>query len=143
MRYPSLWNAARTLPLAVALLAGPPAVWAGPASDAVVERLISEQLPDVAGRELEMITVQYPPGGASEPHRHGAYVLVYVLEGSVQMGIRGHNPVTLRAGQTFIERPEDVHQVSRNASTTQPAKFLVVFLKKAGEPLTVPVSARP
>jgi len=138
-----LWSAARSLSLAVALLAGPPAARAGPASDAVVERLISEQLPDVAGRELEMITVQYPPGGASAPHRHGAYVLVYVLEGALQMGIRGHNPVTLTAGQTFVERPEDVHQVSRNASTTQPARFLVVFLKKAGQPLTVPVSADP
>jgi quercetin dioxygenase-like cupin family protein len=143
MRYPSLWSAPRTLPLAVALLAGPSAGWAGPASDAVVERLISEQLPDVAGRELDMITVQYPPGGASAPHRHDAYALVYVLEGAVQMGIRGRNPVILRAGQTFLERPEDVHQVSRNASATQPAKFLVVFLKKAGQPLTVPVSPGP
>src|SRR5215467_6034392 len=104
------WScAARTLPLAFALLVGPAAVSAGPASDAVVESLISEQLPDVAGRELDMITVQYPPGGASAPHRHDAYVLVYVLEGEVQMGIRGRNPVTLRAGQTFLERPEDVH----------------------------------
>ena len=111
----------------------PPVPFAG------LERLISEQLPDVAGRELDMITVQYPPGGASAPHRHDAYA----LEGAVQMGIRGRHPVTLRAGETFLERPEDVHQVSRNASTTQPAKFLVVFLKKAGQPLTVPVSPGP
>lgn len=141
MRYPSLWKAARSLPLAVVLLAAPAAVFPQPASDAAVERLISEQLPDVAGRELDMITVQYPPGGASAPHRHNAYVLVYVLEGAVQMGIRGRDPVTLQAGQTFVERPEDVHQVSRNASATQPAKFLVVFLKKTGQPVTVPASA--
>jgi quercetin dioxygenase-like cupin family protein len=108
-------------------------------ADAIVVQLLTERLADIAGKELEVITVEYPPGGGSLPHRHDAYVIVYVLEGSVQMRIRGRELVTLHAGQTFLERPEDVHEVSRNASTTAPAKFLVVALKASDKPLSRPV----
>ena len=83
-----------------------------------------------------MLTVEYPPGGESPPHRHDAYVLVYVLQGAVEMQIAGHEVVTLKAGETFIERPTDIHTVSRNASQSEPAKFLVVALKSEGRPLT-------
>jgi|HubBroStandDraft_5_1064220.scaffolds.fasta_scaffold39067_3 quercetin dioxygenase-like cupin family protein len=110
-------------------------------ADAIVVQLLTEQLADIAGKELEVITVEYPPGGGSLPHRHDAYVIVYVLEGSVQMRIRGRELVTLHAGQTFLERPEDVHEVSRNASATAPAKFLVVALKASDKPLSRPVPA--
>ena len=106
------------------------------APDASVRQLIVERLADVPGKELDMLTVEYPPGGSSRPHRHNAYVLVYVLEGSVEMQVGGHEPITIPAGGTFIERPDDVHTVSRNASQTNPAKFLVVALKNAGSPLT-------
>ena len=64
-------------------------------------------------------------------------VFVYVLEGAVVMQVRGGKEVTLGPGQTFYESPEDVHTVSRNASTTKPAKFLVFFVKQKGAPLTV------
>jgi quercetin dioxygenase-like cupin family protein len=110
-------------------------------ADAIVVQLLTERLADIAGKELEVITVEYPPGGGSLPHRHDAYVIVYVLEGSVQMRIRGRELVTLHAGQTFLERPEDVHEVSRNASATAPAKFLVVALKASDKPLSRPVPA--
>jgi quercetin dioxygenase-like cupin family protein len=112
-------------------------------ADAIVVQLLTEQLADIAGKELEVITVEYPPGGGSLPHRHDAYVIVYVLEGSVQMRVRGRELVTLHAGQTFLERPEDVHEVSRNASATAPAKFLVVALKASDKPLSRPVPAAP
>ena len=105
-------------------------------SDAVVVSLIAEQLADISGKELDMITVEYPPGGSSPPHRHDAYVLVYVLQGAVEMQVRGQKLVRLKAGESFLERPEDIHEVSRNASRTRPAKFLVVALKAAGKPLT-------
>jgi quercetin dioxygenase-like cupin family protein len=105
-------------------------------SDAVVVSLIAEEVADTPGKELDMITVEYPPGGSSPPHRHDAYVLVYVLEGAVEMQVRGQKLVTLKAGESFLERPEDIHEVSRNASRTQPAKFLVVALKASGKPLT-------
>ena len=87
-----------------------------------------------------MVTVEFPPGGSDPAHRHDAYVFVYVLEGSVVMGVKGGNPVTLTPGQTFYEAPDDVHLVSRNASTTKPAKFVVFIVKEKGAPVLVPVS---
>ncbi len=91
------------------------------------------------GQEFLALTVAYGPGEASPPHRHNADVFVYVLEGQVVMQIEGEDPVTLSKGQTFSERPNDVHLVSKNASLDKPAKILVHFLKKAGAPSTVPV----
>lgn len=85
-----------------------------------------------------MITVTYPPGAVDPVHRHDAYALLYVLEGSIVMGVRGGKEVTLRPGQTFYESPTDVHTIGRNASATKPAKFLVVLLKKKGAELLVP-----
>jgi quercetin dioxygenase-like cupin family protein len=106
--------------------------------DATVTPLRTQELVGIVGKEVTMLTVEYPPGGASAEHRHNAYVFVYVLEGVVVMQVRGGKEVTLGPGQTFYESPEDVHTVSRNASTTKPAKFLVLFVKQEGAPLTVP-----
>ena len=86
-----------------------------------------------------MITVEYPPGGADPVHRHDAQAFVYVLEGTVVMQVRGGPEVTLGPGQTFYEGPDDIHVVGRNASTTRPAKFLVMLIKKKGAPVLVPV----
>ena len=85
-----------------------------------------------------MITVEYPPGGVDPVHRHDAQALVYVLEGSIVMQVRGGAPVTLLPDQTFYEGPDDVHIVGRNASDTMPAKFLVFLVKGKGAPLFVP-----
>jgi quercetin dioxygenase-like cupin family protein len=82
--------------------------------------------------------VEYAPGGWDAEHRHHAATFVYVLEGAVVMQVQGGQEVTLGSGQTFYESPEDVHTVSRNASTTKPAKFLVFFVKQKGAPITVP-----
>ena len=71
-----------------------------------------------------MLIVEYAPGGADPIHRHGAHAFVYVLESSVVMQVKGAEPVTLHPGQTFYEGPNDVHLVGRNASKTEPAKFL-------------------
>ena len=86
-----------------------------------------------------MITVEYPPGGTSPAHTHHAQALVYVLEGSIVMQVKGGAPVTLTPGQTFYEGPDDVHVVSRNASHTAPAKFVVVLVKDKGAPILTPV----
>lgn len=112
------------------------------ASGTVVQNLRTEVIAEYPGHELDMITVEYPPGGGSKPHRHNSYVLVYVLEGAVEMKIAGEPLVTVRAGESFVERPEDVHEVSRNASQTQPAKFLVVALKSTAQPLSMPVPSK-
>ncbi|HEU4624221.1 MAG TPA: cupin domain-containing protein [Steroidobacteraceae bacterium] len=110
------------------------------AKEAAVKPLLSQDLPDVAGKEVEMLTVEYPPGGSSKPHRHNADVFVYVLSGSVVMQVDGQEAVTLGAGQTFHERPTDVHRVSANASKTTPAKFVVFIVKDKGKATTQPVS---
>lgn len=106
---------------------------------AQVTPLMSKILAEHPGKEAVVITVDYPPGGESPMHRHNAHAFVYVLEGSIVMGVRGGKSVTLKAGQTFYESPNDIHTISRNASLTEPAKFLVFLLKNTGEPISTPV----
>ena len=108
------------------------------AQDAKVTPLMSKDLAGIAGKEAAMSVIEYPPGGSSAEHRHNAHVFVYVLEGSVVMQVKGGKEVTLGPGQTFYESPDDVHSVSRNASKTAPAKFVVFFVKEKGAPATVP-----
>ena len=108
------------------------------AQDATVRSLLSKDLAGVPGRELSVITVEYPPGGFDPVHRHDAQAVVYVLEGSIVMQVRGGAPITLLPGQTFYEGPDDVHIVGRNASNTAPAKFLVFFVKDKGAPILTP-----
>lgn len=109
------------------------------APEASVTPLLSEALPEYPGKEATMIVVDYPPGAVDPVHRHDAHAFVYVLEGSIVMGVRGGKEVTLKAGETFHERPDDIHTVGRNASNTQPAKFVVFLLKKKGAPILTPV----
>ncbi|HZO23855.1 MAG TPA: cupin domain-containing protein [Steroidobacteraceae bacterium] len=110
---------------------------------AVVSTLMTHELSGIAGKEAVVLTVEYPPGGSSPPHRHDANVFVYVLEGAINMQIEGQKQVTLTAGQTFYEGPWDVHVVSANASTTQPAKFLVVMVKDKNAAVGRPVGSGP
>jgi quercetin dioxygenase-like cupin family protein len=109
------------------------------AQQAKVTSLMSKDLPENPGREALMITVEYPPGSSDPIHRHNAHALVYVLEGSVVMQVKGGQQVTLTPGQTFYEGPDNVHVVGRNASSTKPAKFLVFLIKNKGAPVLVPV----
>jgi quercetin dioxygenase-like cupin family protein len=108
------------------------------AQEPEVTVLMSKDLPESPGKEAVMITVEHVPGGSSAIHRHNAHAFVYMLEGSVVMQLRGGQEVTLTPGQTFYEGPDDVHLVDRNASDTQPAKFLVLLIKDKGAPALVP-----
>ena len=83
------------------------------AQEAKVTSLMSKPLSDIPGKELLMIMVEYPPGSSDPVHRHNAQALVYV-QGSIVMGVNGEKPVTLTAGQTFYESPNDIHTVGRN-----------------------------
>ena len=112
---------------------------AGQAPQAAVTPLTSKDLPDFPGKEVLMITVDYPPGSVDPIHRHNAHAFIYVLEGSIIMQVKGGKEVTVSPGQTFYEGPDDVHVVGRNASTTKPAKFVVFFVKDKGAPVLVPV----
>ena len=99
--------------------------------------LMTKDLPDFPGKEGMVELVEFAPGETSEPHQHNADLFVYVLEGSVVTQLKGEDAKTLHAGEVFYESPTDVHSISRNASTTLPAKLLVFFVKVKGAPPTV------
>ncbi len=101
---------------------------------------ITKELPPLLeNQEMRIIEVTLAPGEASPPHRHNAHVYVYMLEGEVEMQVRGGEAVQLQPGDTFYESPDDIHQVGRNLSSTRPAKFLVHMLKQVGVPAYTPV----
>ena len=100
--------------------------------------LLTKNLADIPGKEVTMLTVEYPPGYEGTVHRHNAHVFVYVLEGSIVMQVRGGPEVTLGPSETFYEGPNDVHTGGRNASKTESAKFLVFAVKNQGAQLVVP-----
>jgi quercetin dioxygenase-like cupin family protein len=102
---------------------------------AEVRSLLSKDLADAPGKELSMIAVEYPPGASDPIHTHHAHAIVYVLEGSIVMQVKGADPVTLMPGETFYEGPDDVHIVGRNASGTAPARFVVFLVKDKGAPI--------
>jgi len=110
------------------------------APEAKVTPLLSKDLAGLGGKEITMITVEYPPGSVDPAHRHHAQALVYVIEGSIVMQVKGGQPVTLTAGQTFYEGPDDVHVVGKNASKTARARFVVFLVKDKGAPILVPTN---
>ena len=100
--------------------------------------LLTRDLPELAGKEATMLTIEFAPGATGNVHRHNAHVFVYVLEGSIVMQVKDGKEVTLGVGDTFYETPTDIHTVGRNASQTKPAKFLVFMVKDKGAPVSVP-----
>jgi len=115
------------------------AVWfvsdASMAPNASLTRLLSTELSNDRSKELSVVTVAYPPGGSTPVHTHHAQALVYVLEGSIVMQVSGREAVTLSPGQAWYEGPDDVHLVSRNASRSVPAKYVVFMVKDKGAPI--------
>jgi quercetin dioxygenase-like cupin family protein len=109
------------------------------AKAADVKELFAIDLADYPSKEGRVIEVSYPPGAQDVAHRHDAHAFVYVLEGQIIMQLKGQPAVTLKAGQTFYEGPTDVHVMGRNASNTEPARFVVVLLKGKGAPILTPV----
>ncbi len=110
------------------------------AQDAKVNSLMVKPLPDFPGKDVQILAVEYLPGGHDPVHRHNAHGFIYVLEGSIVMAVNGGQPVTLTAGQMFYEGPNDIHTIGRNASKTKPAKLLVFLLKNKDAPILIPVN---
>lgn len=110
------------------------------AEPAKVTELMTKALANVPGKEVTMLTVEYAPGASDPVHRHNASTFVYVLEGSVVMQMKGGKEVTLHPGEIFYEDPNGIHEVGRNASQTEPAKFLVFLVKEKGARILVPVA---
>jgi quercetin dioxygenase-like cupin family protein len=127
----------KSLLMACALLLGVAPVLAAPHAE--VKEVMVKDLADFPGKEGLLIEVTYPPGSTDEVHRHDAHAFVYVLDGSIVMQLKGGQPVTVHAGQSFYEGPNDVHIVGRNASSTKSAKFVVFLVKNKGAPVLTPV----
>ena len=112
----------------------------GTASDTIITPLIEKSLSSRAASVGSMLTVEYAPGASTPPHRHPADTFVYVLEGAIEMQVAGGPLVVLKAGETYYESPADQHVISRNASQTEKAKFLVFFVKAKDAPVLVPLA---
>ena len=128
---------ARPMLLLAFLITGPLIIISPLMAQEILTPLISKDLAGVSGKEAQMYTVDFPPGYSSPVHRHNAQVFLYVLEGSIVTQVKGGKEVTLTPGQTYYEDPNDIHTVSRNASSTKPAKFLVFLVKEKGAPSLV------
>ena len=103
-------------------------------------------LPNVSldGWEVTVSHVDYPPGRVGAMHHHAGFVLAYVLEGAIIAKISGQGEEkTFRVGQMFYEPPGATHEVSKNASQTEPAKLLAMIFAKKGSTLTTPGRAKP
>lgn len=95
-------------------------------------------LPNVKGKTFTSAIVSFPPGAKASPHRHGtAFVYAYVLEGSLRNQIDDGPVTTVKAGDNWVEQPGAHHNRSENASTTDPAKLLVVFVADTGAKIKI------
>ena len=128
---------ARPMLLLAFLITGPLIITSPLMAQETVTPLVSKDLAGVSGKEVLMYTVDFPPGYSSPVHRHNAQVFLYVLEGSIVTQVKGGKEITLTPGQSYYEDPNDIHTVSRNASSTKPTKFLVVLVKEKGAPSLV------
>jgi quercetin dioxygenase-like cupin family protein len=107
--------------------------------------VFKHDLPNVTMDDWEVTVshVDYPPGRVGTAHRHPGFVLAYVLEGAVVTKISGQGEEKVyTVGQMFYEQPGATHEVSRNASQTEPAKLLAMIFAKKGSTLTTPVKDR-
>ena len=123
----------------LAILVAWPAEAQQPMPPSKIQQLMMKKLPEMPGRETQVITIDIPPGGGSPAHRHpGHHIFGYVLEGEYRFKVDAEPEVVLKKGDTFHEPPGALHAVSRNASTTEPAKLMVVIVAESGKPITVP-----
>ena len=102
----------------------------------VVEPIGSYALPNVAGKRVTVVRVFYGPGGFTPPHRHAGSVTAYITKGEIRSQLGGGPVETFKVGQSFFEPPGTTHLVSANASTTEPAELIAVFVADEGAQLT-------
>jgi quercetin dioxygenase-like cupin family protein len=111
------------------------------ASEAKVTLVYDHLLPNVPGKSIKGVLVEYAPGGSSPGHTHPSSAFIYatVLEGAIRSQVNDGPVKVYRAGESFSENPGDRHGVSENASTTKPARLLAVFVLDTKETtLTTP-----
>jgi quercetin dioxygenase-like cupin family protein len=130
----------RALPLAMDVISGAVTPLCANAAEGSpldkVELIASYPLPNVAGKRVTIVRVTYGPGGFSRPHRHAGSVTAYVTKGEIRSQLGGGPLKTFAVGQTFFEPPGSTHLVSANASNTEPAELIAVFVADEGAQLT-------
>lgn len=134
---------------ALPALAALAAVWASGVAHAAGETresvtpAFSYPLANVPGKTVTGLIVSYPPGAMTPPHRHGkAFIVAYVLEGSIRSKLDNGEERVYKAGESWVEKPGAHHVVGRNESTTEPARLLAIFVADTGaKDLFVPDSA--
>lgn len=132
-----------TAALAFTSLASAPSRAASPENSAV--NLVYEHvLPNVPGKSIKSVLVEYQPGGSSPAHTHpnSAFIYATVLTGAIRSQVNNGPVTTYRAGESFSEIPGDRHAVSKNASTTEPARLLAVFIVDTSETVLTTESTR-
>jgi quercetin dioxygenase-like cupin family protein len=126
-----------------ALLAGATSGAKTREADDDVKLVRTEKLANAPGQTLTAVTVNYAPGGKSRGHHHAGSVFAYVLSGAIRSENSATGPVKVyKAGESFFEPPGSKHLVSENASATEPASLLAVFIADDGAQLTTFDSAR-
>ena len=132
------WSTAGVVSMmAVVLLAGTTSRADGEEIGVEVKPVIAEKLPNVPGKSITAVVVNYAPGGKSPKHRHAGSVFAYVLSGSIRSENSATGPAKVyKAGESFFEPPGSEHLVSENASATEPASLLAVFVADDGARLT-------
>lgn len=102
--------------------------------------VFKHELPDLSmkGWSVTAVEVSYGPGDASPSHSHPGITIAYVLEGEIRSKVGDAPEQTYSVGQMFLETPDQLHGVSRNASTTKPARLLAILMAEDGKPLTTP-----
>jgi quercetin dioxygenase-like cupin family protein len=132
---------AKALPLAmdtVSTIAAPLCAVGDPAGSPLdtVEPIASYALPNVPGKRVTIVRVFYGPGGFTRAHRHAGSVTAYVTKGEIRSQLGGGPVETFKVGQSFFEPPGATHLVSANASNTEPAELIAVFVADEGAQLT-------
>lgn len=122
--------------IAIAALWSARAAAAGPASEGVVHVLSQQPLGGQPGIDVTILTVDYPPGGSTQPHEHPGTTYAYVLDGAVVSKVNDGATQTFTKGQMWTEQPHDHHMTSKNASSTKPARLLVFMIAPHGAQLT-------
>ena len=101
-----------------------------------VEPIASYALPNVPGKRVTIVRVFYGPGGFTRAHRHAGSVTAYITKGEIRSQLGGGPVETFKVGQSFFEPPGATHLVSANASNTEPAELIAVFVADEGAQLT-------
>ena len=127
---------ARVLPLAIDAVSATIEPLCAASAGSALEPIASYALPNVPGKRVTIVRVFYGPGGFTRPHRHSGSVTAYITKGEIRSQLGGGPLETFEVGQSFFEPPGSTHLVSANASNTEPAELIAVFVAEEGAQLT-------